>query len=144
MLFRTLDKIRKKPKPVRDQYAFGIALAFTAILVGVWSLSLPARFTNLAGGKNEANTSSAPFSNLVKQFKQGFGTAKDSVASAIIAASSTITTEGGNSVTTSTSSTSKQSRPVSIIISSSTSASSASSLNYIQIGTSSSGATSVR
>ena len=60
MLFRIIDAIRRKPKHVREQYAFGGAVIFTAVVVGVWSLSLPARFAVVSEGVSEANPPAAP------------------------------------------------------------------------------------
>lgn len=73
MLFKILDNLRLKPKHVRDQYAFGIAVFFTLAIGGVWSLSLPSRF---AGESQVAalasTTNAAPFSNFFTQLKEQF------------------------------------------------------------------------
>lgn len=73
MLFKFLDSIRSKPKHIRDQYAFGIAVFCTLAIGGVWSLSLPARF---AGPSNVAtlasSTNAAPFANFFTQLKNQF------------------------------------------------------------------------
>ncbi len=80
MLFKFLDTIRSKPKHVRDQYAFGIAVAFTLVIGGVWSLSLPSRF---AGGSQVAalasTTNAAPFSNFFTQLKHQFSGVKKAI-----------------------------------------------------------------
>jgi len=143
MLFETLDKIRSKPKQVRDQYALGIAVACTVILVGVWSLSLPSKFSSLSGTVGNHATGSAPFSGLINQVKDGFGSVKNSVASVINSATSTITGVDVSATPTSTPTTSiatkntRLSHPVSILVSTTTSSrSSSTTQNYIQIGTS--------
>ncbi len=46
MLFRTLDNLRQKPKAVRQRVAFLTAASFTLILGGIWSLTLPAKFSS--------------------------------------------------------------------------------------------------
>jgi hypothetical protein len=73
MLFTFLDNLRQKPKHVRDQYAFGIAVFCTLLIGGVWSLSLPARF----GGDSQvaalaSTTNAAPFANFFTQLKNQF------------------------------------------------------------------------
>jgi len=73
MLFRILNALRQKPKHVRDQYAFGGAVIFTAIVMGVWSLSLPARFSTVAQGVSEAQPAAAPFSHMFSQLKEQLG-----------------------------------------------------------------------
>jgi hypothetical protein len=80
MLFKFLDTVRSKPKHVRDQYAFGIAIAFTLVVGGVWSLSLPSRF---AGGTQVAalasTTNAAPFANFFTQLKHQFSGVKSAI-----------------------------------------------------------------
>jgi len=92
MLFKILDKIRTKPRQVRDQYAFGIAFTFTAVLVGIWMLSLPARLDNVSDVVSGEEANTTPFSGLITQIKNQFGTAKDSAAAVFQATSSTTVT----------------------------------------------------
>jgi len=92
MLFKILDKIRTKPKMVRNQYAFGIASIFTAILVMIWSLSLPAKFSDINMAIKKEDNNGIPFSGLLAQFKNKFGDAKKSVATVLQATSSTTAT----------------------------------------------------
>lgn len=76
MLLRAIENIRQKPKPVRQRYAFVVTVTFTTIVVGVWSLSLPARFVAVQEGvmkvKPEitSQTATAPFSGVWSEFKQ--------------------------------------------------------------------------
>jgi hypothetical protein len=73
MLFKIIDDIRTKPKPVRDQYAFMIALFCTLAIGGVWSLSLPSRFAPDSQVAALASTTNAvPFSNFFTQLKNQF------------------------------------------------------------------------
>ncbi len=44
-MLRHIEELRKKPKAVRNQYAFSIALSVTLLIVAVWAISLPARLT---------------------------------------------------------------------------------------------------
>lgn len=76
MLLRTIENIRQKPKAVRQRYAFVTAVAFTAIVTGIWSLSLPARFTAVQEGvitvspEITTQTATAPFSGVWTEFRQ--------------------------------------------------------------------------
>lgn len=73
MIFRWLDKIRQKPKPVRDQYAFIFTLVLVGIVAGVWSLSIPGRLLSIADFDDGKQTASAPFSGLWQNIKSQFG-----------------------------------------------------------------------
>jgi len=80
MLFKFLDTIRSKPKHIRDQYAFGIAIFCTLAIGGVWSLSLPARFSGTSNVAALASTTNAaPFANFFTQLKNQFSGVTDPV-----------------------------------------------------------------
>ena len=76
MLLRAIENVRQKPKAVRQRYALVVAVAFTVVVTGIWSLSLPGRFTAVHDGMMTASpemksqTASAPFSGVWGQFKQ--------------------------------------------------------------------------
>jgi len=78
MLLRTIENIRRKPKAVRQRYAFVTAATFTLLVAGVWSLSLPARFNAVQQGviitaspeRVSSQAASVPFSGVWSQFKQ--------------------------------------------------------------------------
>lgn len=76
MLLRAIENIRRKPKAARQQYAFVTAVTFTAIVAGVWSLSLPARFVAVQEGvaiatpEVSSQKASVPFSGVWTEFKQ--------------------------------------------------------------------------
>ncbi len=44
-MLKQIEHIRKKPKEVRNRYAFGLALAISIIIFIFWLVSLPARLT---------------------------------------------------------------------------------------------------
>jgi len=92
MLFKILDKIRTKPKTVRNQYTFGIASVFTGILIVIWSLSLPAKFSDVNMITKKTDNNGIPFSGLLAQFKNKFNDAKKSVATVLQATSTTTAT----------------------------------------------------
>lgn len=48
-MIEKIESLRKKPRQVRNQYAFWIALLVTLVIVGVWSLTLPDRFSDIEG-----------------------------------------------------------------------------------------------
>jgi len=80
MLFKILDNIRSKPKPVRDQYALGIAVFCTLAIGGVWSLSLPSRFGDVQQVASLASsTNAAPFTNFFTQLKNQFSGVKEAL-----------------------------------------------------------------
>jgi len=61
MLLRTVRSIRSKPKELRDQYAFWIAVIVTAVVALPWFFGLPDRLQSEA-----AETQSVPmFSSLI-------------------------------------------------------------------------------
>jgi len=96
MLFETLDRIRRKPKAVRNQYAFGAAVTFTLLIAGVWSLSIPARFASIGNvaaiGSASSSVPTTPFAGLLDQLKHQFESAKD-IANTIPQATSTAHTQ---------------------------------------------------
>jgi hypothetical protein len=72
MLFRTLDNLRQKPKAVRQRVAFLTALSFTLLVGGVWTLTLPARFS---GSETLAQSEGTkPFAGLWTGFRDQFST----------------------------------------------------------------------
>lgn len=80
MLFQILDNIRNKPKHVRDQYAFGIAVFCTLVIGGVWTLSLPSRFAPESQvAALASSTNAAPFTNFFTQLKNQFKAVKSSI-----------------------------------------------------------------
>lgn len=46
-MLRWIEKTRKKPKAVRDQYAFVGALSVTALIALIWFVSVPTHFANM-------------------------------------------------------------------------------------------------
>ncbi|MDH5442194.1 MAG: hypothetical protein OEX08_01140 [Candidatus Nomurabacteria bacterium] len=63
-----ISKIRSKPEKIRKRYAFGGAVIVTAIVVGVWGMSLSFKTT-----KSEPET---PVEKTEKPFKQIFSSFK--------------------------------------------------------------------
>ena len=74
-----LEDIRKKPKPVRDQYAFFSALAITAVIAGVWALSIPARFSETAISADGIEEQTGAFSKYFGELKDGAANVIDSI-----------------------------------------------------------------
>ncbi len=93
MLFKILDHIRSKPKHVREQYAFSIAIFCTLLIGGVWTLSLPARFVGETQMASLASsTNAAPFSNFFTQLKQQFTSVKKGIDELKVASTTTTLT----------------------------------------------------
>ncbi len=73
MFFEWLDRIRQKPKVVREQYAVFAALVIVGIIVGVWSLSLPSRLSSLLDEETGVvQQASTPFSSLWSGMREQF------------------------------------------------------------------------
>jgi len=79
MLYTFFDKLRTKPKVVREQYALLGAVCFTLMIGGVWSLSIPARLGSVAANASTTNVASAPLSGFVAQLKSQFKSARTGV-----------------------------------------------------------------
>jgi hypothetical protein len=70
--------IRRQPKGVRDSYAMGFASVFTLLVLMVWVTAKPNN-ENILGVATEA-TSTSPFATLIKESKEMFAEAKNSVS----------------------------------------------------------------
>ncbi len=44
-MLQKIESLRKKPKHIRNRYAFGVAASITLIVALVWGVSLPSRFS---------------------------------------------------------------------------------------------------
>ena len=51
-----LEKLRAKPKHVRDRYAFWVAVGVTLCVVGVWVTTLPPRLAVLRDGSQDLSS----------------------------------------------------------------------------------------
>lgn len=69
-MLKWIEETRKKPKAVRNQYAFVGAFAVTALITIVWMVSLPLRFASLEEGYEPAPQSPGAFSRFWGQAKQ--------------------------------------------------------------------------
>ncbi|MFT5831768.1 MAG: hypothetical protein ACI9SY_000137 [Candidatus Paceibacteria bacterium] len=77
MLIRFFSSIRNKPKEIRDQYAFWIALIATAIVAVPWFLGLPGQLASQQSG-----VASEPiFSSFFNDASEKLGEATDSIGS---------------------------------------------------------------
>ena len=73
-----LDKLRQKPEKIRLRYAFGISLSVVIVLVIIWTVTLPGRFSK----KNEQTTANepSPLSALIQNIKGGISTLKENLS----------------------------------------------------------------
>ena len=71
-MWKTIDRIRRKPKAVRNRYAFLISATITSLIALVWLASMWAKFNNQTAPTAE-NSGPSPFSEL----KDKFGDVKD-------------------------------------------------------------------
>lgn len=76
-MFGYFNKLRKKPKHVRDNIAFSMAGGFTLILAVVWFMTgfNPSTNQEISSGED-----SAPFATLLGQIQEQMASAKDSVS----------------------------------------------------------------
>ena len=102
MLFQVLDKMRGKPKIVRDQYALGIAVCCTVFVGAVWTLSLPGRFEQANVASVNAASSPGAFSGIWAQLKSQFKTDTSPSGVEVIATTTTGVTTGPQTAASST------------------------------------------
>lgn len=75
MLIRFFSSIRKRPKEVRDQYAFWIAAVFTAVVAIPWFFGLPGQLTS-----SSPSVESQPiFSSFFNEVGGRFGEVTESI-----------------------------------------------------------------
>lgn len=79
MLRHFIQKVRRKPKAVRDNIALGIAGATTALVLGGWVLIN--NQSPLSGVAGELSTKTGAFSGLIGQIKDQAASAFSSVPS---------------------------------------------------------------
>jgi hypothetical protein len=94
-MIEKIEALREKPRHVRNLYAFWIALSITLVIVGIWSMTLPARISNIEGkqaGEPEVADQSPALSEKLGSI---FGRAKDAFSMIGIQASSTDTGSEG-------------------------------------------------
>lgn len=79
MFFELLDRIRQKPRAVREQYAFILTTTFIGIVVFLWLFTLPSRFNEILSVTEDGVSTPAtpPFSSLWDQMA-GFGETPES------------------------------------------------------------------
>jgi hypothetical protein len=68
MFFRLLDTARTKSHEARKRIAFGVAMIVTVLVGGIWTMTLPARFS----GDSLASEGTKPFAGLVAGFRDQF------------------------------------------------------------------------
>ena len=74
MFLRWIEETRKKPKAVRNQYAFVGASIITGCIAFIWMLSLPTQFANVENGDQEFTESKSAFGKFFSDTKQNFAT----------------------------------------------------------------------
>jgi len=89
MLVRLIRSIRRKPKAVRNQYAFWTAASITGLILVTWLFSLTSDFAieNLsvspadqANPAADGDSSSQSLSDFVDDIREGVASATDEVA----------------------------------------------------------------
>lgn len=72
MLLRVLKSIRRRPKHVRDRYAFWIAASMTGLVVTLWAWQLPNRFSDTVAPATQPAASASAFSSFINEAKERF------------------------------------------------------------------------
>lgn len=88
-MIEKIEALRKKPRHVRNRYAFWIALLITLVIVGVWSLTLPSRISNIEGTQAEVPEAESSASSISKNLNSAFSRMKDAFSLISKQASST-------------------------------------------------------
>lgn len=102
MLLRAITAIRRKPRAVRQQYAFMTAVLFTAFVAGIWTLSVPARFVSVQQGVFTTTTPAAsqpaavPFSSVWNQLRQQVDTVVNTATPPTTPGALDVEVAGGN------------------------------------------------
>ena len=85
MVGRLFRSIKRKPRAVRDQYALGIAVAVTSVVIVLWVWQLPERFDETAADVTVPADVGA-FGGLLGEFKDRLSTVRDDI-DAVVATS---------------------------------------------------------
>lgn len=71
--------LQRKPKNVRNHYAFALASTFTGVVALVWFVSTASQISQSSNGEMASNDNGeSPFSNLIKQSKEQLANLKGS------------------------------------------------------------------
>jgi hypothetical protein len=73
---RFFQNIRKKPKSIRNNYAFAIAGSFTVVVMMIWVVSQPNDGIFTGGGKLSEEEKNSPFSTFIKESKEQMASLK--------------------------------------------------------------------
>lgn len=68
-----LDRTRKKPKAVRNQYAFLAATSITACIALIWGVSLPSQWSDLATEDSPEDEAIGAFAGFWNDAKANIG-----------------------------------------------------------------------
>lgn len=77
MIRKTILKIRRQPKYVRNNIAMGLAGSFTAVVFVIWAYHIPSQLDEIDNGKN------ANENGLMSQFMDNVGKQVSSIKDAI-------------------------------------------------------------
>jgi hypothetical protein len=98
---KLFQHIRRQPKHIRDNYAFGVAASFTALVLVFWGVARVDE--GLVDVNFVSDESKAPFATLIKESKERFSALKgnadsssDSQTAGVINSENSSTTESTN------------------------------------------------
>ena len=78
MLLRWIEQTRKKPKAVRNQYAFVGAFFITSCIALIWAVSLPSQLAVVGTDEQIPGETKGAFSQFLSEVRQNFATAVQS------------------------------------------------------------------
>lgn len=146
MLKSAIRYVRRQPKPVRDRYAFAVALSITAFVGLIWSVTLPERFAAVGSVAEEKNSATRPFASLWGGLKDQVASLGDAFrdVSAELSATTTATTSAAGIVLTPEELVALRARPLTPSVSTSSSTTTAPSIRIATTTTATTTATSSR
>jgi hypothetical protein len=82
-MLKKIEALRKQPKYIRNRYAFWSALGVTLLIVSIWALTIPARFssTDIVEDQNQNDLSvfAQKISDVIQSSIETMTTAKSNV-----------------------------------------------------------------
>lgn len=85
----SLENLRRKPKAVRNRYAFYVAVTVTIFVVSGWAVTVPTRFDSEAFTNQQRDNNNGSFSRALADIQNQMSTVVSSLQAALPVATST-------------------------------------------------------
>lgn len=100
-MFALLERIRKKPRHIKDRYAFYGAALITAFIAVIWVISLPATYKTAGVTQLDTDSESRPaFSTFFKEAKDQLANLKEGISEIVATSTATSSMPAATSTTT--------------------------------------------